>query len=107
MRLFEGPSIERDAMADMMEVRNASYSELDVLCAMLSRNGVEHEHDERGPFRGVRFSCPHGRVTVVIGPGTVGFQRGLLEAYCEGWDLSPRGDLSARELYLTYMHGGF
>lgn len=112
MRTFKGKMPERNVMESAMRAmaEGEDYSEhreLDALCRRLSRNEVEHEHSDMGPFHGIRFDSPHGRVSVMFGPGTIGSSKGLLEAFCDGWDMSPRGNLTAIELYDTYMHGGW
>lgn len=105
MRLFKGPEPDRDVMACLGIP--IDLSEMDRLEAILDRNGVQFERVERGPYSGIAFECPHGVVNVAIGPGSIGAEKGLLEASCDTWDLSPRGNLTARGLYMTYMYGGW
>lgn len=108
MRVFKPKMPERDPYAAIERMgEEVEPLELNALCGRLSRYGVEHSHGSRGPFHGLSFDSPHGKVSVIFGPGTIGYERGLLEAYCEGWDMSPRGCLTAVELYNTYMHGGW
>lgn len=100
----------REAWADFMADPERDWSEckeMDELCRTLSRHGVEHRHGGFGPFSEIEFRCPHGKVRAVFGPGTKGASRGLLQAECAGWDFSSRGDLTARQVFETYMAGGW
>ena len=100
MKLFEGKWPKRDFDPFDLDVDD---SELESLARMLERDGVPHDMQSKGPFRGVVFDSPHGAVSVMVGPGT----EGMLESYCDGWDMAPRQGLRAHQVYNDYMHGGW
>ena len=79
--------------------------EIQSLVRKLDRAGVRHRELRKGPVSCVMFESPRGNVSVIAAPGSIGSDSGLLESYCEGWDMSPRGGMSAAEIYMEYMHG--
>ena len=112
MRIFKGNAPERDIGSFMAAMAEGDVDwddtlELDRLGNMLSRRNIRFEKASHGPFSGLRFDSPHGKVSVVFGPATLGSSDGLLEAYCSGWDMSPRGFMTANDIVSGYLHGGW
>ena len=109
-RTFKSAGRSIDLMREYASQPDRDWSEapeLEGLCHMLTRNGVEHSHADVGPWRFLEFESPHGTVRCGVGPGTDGNREGRLECFCEGWDFGLRGNLTAHEAYSTYMTGGW
>lgn len=103
MRVFEGKWPERGAW----EPSEGCGREMASLVGKLKRRGVRYRAASRGRMSCVVFDSPHGVVSVISAPGSIGSDRGLLESYCEGWDMSPRGNMTASGICSDYMHGAW
>lgn len=111
MRTFHAQGPDRDAMSDYAAQASGQlepdFSEIARLAELLGRTGARYSEEAVGPYRRLSFDTPHGRASAVIGPGSIGYREGLLETYCEGWDMAPRGRMTARKAYAEYLHGGW